>query len=136
MRKIYLDTNVILEHAMQRDNYLEVVEIFHLAELGAIECYTSAATFFTIAFFFCKEKNSKKIFRDYFSFIKVITTQEENLESAINSSFTDIEDGFQYYSALGYCAAFVTFNKKDFIKHQIKSLPCFTPAEFLKAIII
>ncbi|MCH5596953.1 PIN domain-containing protein [Niabella ginsengisoli] len=45
MRKLYLDTNVILEHAMQRDNYLAVADIFHLAEAGAIECYTSAATF-------------------------------------------------------------------------------------------
>lgn len=134
MNKIYLDTNVILEHAMQRKNYLQVVEIFHLAEVGSTECYASAATFFTIAFFLRKEPNSKKIFKDYFSFIKVVATQGENLQTAINSSFTDIEDGFQYYSAMDYCEVFVTFNKKDFVKHQRRKLPCYTPAEFLKAI--
>lgn len=134
MRKIYLDTNIILEHAMQRSNYLQVVEIFHLAESGAIECYTSASTFFTIAFFLRKEKGNKQIFKDYFSFIKVVSTYDEDLYAAVNSSFTDIEDGFQYYSALGKCDAFVTFNKKDFFRHQNKKLPCFTPAEFLKAI--
>ncbi|MEO6814030.1 MAG: PIN domain-containing protein [Ginsengibacter sp.] len=134
MRKIYLDTNVILEHAMQRDNYLKVVEIFHLAELGVIECYTSAATFFTIAFFLRKEKNIKKIFKDYFSFIKVVATQNENLQTAIDSSFTDIEDGFQYYSAMDKCDSFVTFNKKDFVEHENKKLRCYTPSEFLKAI--
>lgn len=134
MRKIYLDTNIILEHAMQRDNYLQVVEIFHLSELEVIECYTSAATFFTIAFFLRKEKNIKKIFKDYFSFIKVVATQDENLQTAIDSSFTDIEDGFQYYSAMDKCDAFVTFNKKDFIKHENKKLRCYTPSEFLKAI--
>ena len=100
MRKIYLDTNVILEHAMQRSNYLQVVDIFHLAELDAIECYTSAATFFTIAFFLRKGKNSKPIFKTYFS--------------------------------LGKCDAFVTFNKKDFIKHQNKQLYCLTRGEFLR----
>ena len=134
MRKIYLDINIILEHAMQRDNYLQVVEIFHLSELEVIECYTSAATFFTIAFFLRKEKNIKKIFKDYFSFIKVVATQDENLQTAIDSSFTDIEDGFQYYSAMDKCDAFVTFNKKDFIKHENKILRCYTPSEFLKAI--
>ncbi len=132
MRKIYLDTNVILEHAMQRSNYLQVVEIFHLAELDAIECYTSAATFFTIAFFLRKEKNSRQIFKTYFSFIKAVATSDADLHTAVNSSFTDIEDGFQYYSALGKCDAFVTFNKKDFTKHQNKQLPCLTPGEFLK----
>jgi predicted nucleic acid-binding protein len=134
MNKIYLDTNVILEHAMQRNNYLQVVEIFHLAELGSIECYTSAATFFTLAFFLQKEPNSKRIFKDYFSFIKVVATQGQNLQTAINSSFTDIEDGFQYYSAMGHCEAFITFNKKDFVKHQSRELPCYTPGDFLKAI--
>jgi predicted nucleic acid-binding protein len=134
MRKIYLDTNVILEHAMQRNNYLQVREIFHLAELDAIECYTSAATFFTIAFFLRKEKNAKQVFKDYFSFIKVVSTNDSDLHAAVNSSFIDIEDGFQYYSALKKCDVFVTFNKKDFSRHLHKSLPCLTPLEFLKAI--
>ena len=119
---------------MQRDNYLSVVDLFHLAEAGAIECYTSAATFFTIAFFLRKDQNVKQIFKIYFSFIKVVETSEENLQNAINSSFTDIEDGFQYYSALGKCDVFVTFNKKDFIKHQNKRLSCITPLEFLQEI--
>ncbi|MEO9020913.1 MAG: PIN domain-containing protein [Ginsengibacter sp.] len=134
MRKVYLDTNVILEHAMRRNNYLQVVEIFHLSELEVIECYTSAATFFTIAFFLRREKNIKNIFKDYFSFIKVVATQDEDLHNAINSSFTDIEDGFQYYSALDKCDAFVTFNKKDFVEHENKKMRCYTPSEFLKAI--
>jgi predicted nucleic acid-binding protein len=135
MRKIYLDTNVILEHALQRSNYMQAMEIFHLAESGAIECYTSTATFFTIAFFLQKEKDSKQIFKTYFSFIKAITTLDEDLHAAVNSSFTDIEDAFQYYSALGKCDAFITFNKKDFIRHQSEKLPCLTPAEFLKGIV-
>ena len=134
MRKVYLDTNVILEHAMQRGNYLEVVELFHLAESGIIECYTSAATFFTLAFFLRKEKNNKQIFKIYFSFIKAVSTHDDDLHAAINSSFTDVEDAFQYYSALEKCDAFITFNKKDFLKHQNKKLPCYTPAEFLKLI--
>lgn len=135
MRKIYLDTNVILEHAMQRSNYLQVVDIFHLAETNVIECYTSSATFFTIAFFLRKEKNSRQIFKAYFSFIKAVTTSNADLNTAINSSFTDIEDAFQYYSALGKCDAFVTFNKKNFTRHQNNQLPCLTPAEFLKRVI-
>ncbi|MFT4062476.1 MAG: PIN domain-containing protein [Edaphocola sp.] len=132
MRKVYLDTNVILEHAMQRSNYRQVADVFHLAELGAIECCTSAATFFTIAFFLRREKNRKQIFKTYFSFIKVVGTNGGDLQMGINSSFTDIEDGFQYYSALGKCDVFLTFNKKDFAKHQFERLPCLTPAEFLK----
>lgn len=130
--KIYLDTNIILEHALQRKNYLQVSEVFHLAELELIQCYTSASTFFTIAFFLKKEQNSKNIFKSYFSFIKPITTSEESLLNAVNSSFIDIEDAFHYYSAINLCDYFLTFNKKDFIKHSNKRLPCLTPGEFLK----
>lgn len=132
MRKIYLDTNVILEHALQRSNFRDVASIFHLSELGIVECFTSASTFFTIAYFLRKQKDVKKVFNDYFSFIKVITTSQQNLLAAVNSSFVDIEDGFHYYSAVGQCDAFITFNKKHFEKHQNIKLKSFTPAEFLK----
>lgn len=30
--------------------------------------------------------------------------------------------------------SFVTFNKKDFVKHENNKLPCYTPSEFLKAL--
>ena len=133
MHKIYLDTNIILEHALQRKKYLEVAAIFHLTELGIIESYTSASTFFTIAFFLRKDQNAKRIFKDYFSFIKTITTSEQNLHTAVNSSFNDIEDAFHYYSAIDKCDAFITFNKKNFVQHENKSLRCYTPSEFLKA---
>jgi predicted nucleic acid-binding protein len=134
MRKIYLDTNIILEHALKRKNYVEVAEIFHLAESGVFECYTSASTFFTIAFFLRKNRNAKGIFKLYFSFINIITTSEENLQTAVNSSFNDIEDAFHYYSAVTQCDAFITFNKKDFVRHSNRNLPCYTPLEFLEAI--
>jgi hypothetical protein len=51
-------------------------------------------------FFLRKEQDAKRIFKDYFSCIKVITTSPENLHTAILSSFNDIEDAFHYYSAI------------------------------------
>lgn len=65
-----------------------------------------------------------------FSQISTITTVDENVvKLALKSSFKDLEDAMQYYSALQAGADYiVTRNIKDFVENAITVL---SPQSFL-----
>jgi hypothetical protein len=56
-----------------------------------------------------------------------------NFEQALSdNSFDDIEDAFQYYTALqAGCDFFITANITDFKKGEIRKLPVLKPDEYL-----
>ena len=56
-----------------------------------------------------------------------------NFEQALyDEAFDDIEDAFQYYTALqADCDFFVTVNIKDFKKGKIAKLPVLKPDDYL-----
>jgi len=62
--------------------------------------------------------------------ISVLSMDQKQVLSALDSKFTDFEDALQYFSALQNTniEAILTRNGKDF-KHA--ELPVFTPKEFL-----
>lgn len=118
-----------------RQNYRDAVEVFKLAEDGKIECFTSASCFYTLSYILRKHYNDKEtrnILRQYLSFISVLPTNEKQLFSGLASSFKDLEDAFQYYTALSRVNYFITFNKKDFAPHSAAQLEVCSPSEFLK----
>ena len=59
MTKIFLDTNVILDHALDRAFAEEAEKIFAKAEEGAIICYISTGSLYTLAYIL--EKATKDI---------------------------------------------------------------------------
>jgi len=131
--RVFVDTNVIFEHALKQRNWQQCMDIFKMAETGRIECYASAASFFTLAYFIRKEKAPKEILNGYLSFIHPLPTYRGVLDAALASDFTDIEDGFQYFTALHETDCFVTLNIKDFERFAVAGLPCMTPDEFLRS---
>jgi predicted nucleic acid-binding protein len=132
--KVFLDTNIIFEHALKRKQWKDCLELFKMAEDGKIGCLASSASFFTLAYFVQKENAPKDILLHYLSFIQTVPTEHSNLENALRSGFKDVEDGFQYFTALGNADYFITLNIKDFGKHAVSSLPCMTPKSFLAEI--
>lgn len=135
MHKVFVDTNVVFEHALMRLNYRDAVEVFKLAEDKKIECFGSAACFYTLCYILRKQysdKETRSIIRKYLSFISILPTDEKHLFSGLASSFRDLEDAFQYNTALGKADYFITFNKKDFSQYTLAQLDVCTPAEFLK----
>lgn len=135
MYKIFVDTNVVLEHALKRNQYIECTQIFELAETQRIECFASAQTFYTLSFYLRKvasRSQAHKILRGYLSFIDIVPTGKSQLILGLGSAFNDLEDSFQYYTALGHVDFAVTINIRDYRKHELPDLRCTTPAEFLK----
>jgi hypothetical protein len=136
MLKVFADTNIVFEHALMRSKYKDCVELFKMAEDKAIECFCSAACFYTFAYVLRKNQSNHDVrakLNQYLSFISILPTDKKALDTGIISSFIDIEDAFQYYTALGKVDYFITLNKKDYEKHEAPQLPVLSPAEFLKA---
>ena len=133
--KVFVDTNVILEHILRREKWAEANELFKLAEDGVIQCFLSSSSYYTLAYVLRKylsDKQKRIILGKYLSLTSVLTTDANHLTQGLISSFKDIEDAFQYYTALGKVDYFLTFNKKDFARYSLAQLEVYTPGEFLK----
>lgn len=137
MIKVFIDTNVILDHALNRAFANEAETIFSIAEQGKIICYVSAGSIYTLAYVLEKALKDINLVREKLSLYLTLLTPISNLpyyfEQAIkNKAFDDIEDAFQYYTALqADCISFITANVKDFKKGEMSKLPVLKPDDYL-----
>lgn len=137
MTKVFLDTNVILDHALDRTFATEAEKILSLSETGKISAHISTGSLYTLAYVLEKSKNKtenvRKQLLQYLTLVTPIYTLPIVFEQALSDKlFSDIEDSFQYYTALyAGCDVFVTGNLKDFKKGQKDDLPVFGPDAFL-----
>ena len=138
MTKVFLDTNIILDHALGRAFADEAEKIFLMSERGEINCYISSGAVYTLAYVLGKAIKDIALVRkkllQYLTFITPVSNLPYNFEQAIgDSAFDDIEDAFQYYTALQVgCDFFVTINIKDFKKGERSRLPVLKPGDYLK----
>jgi predicted nucleic acid-binding protein len=137
MTKVFVDTNVVLDHALDRDFADEAEKIFAMAEQGKIICFISTGALYTLAYVLAKATKDVELVRQklllYLTLMKPVSTLTFYFEQAINNkAFDDIEDAFQYYSALqAGCDCFVTANIRDFKKGKMKRLPVLKPDDYL-----
>jgi predicted nucleic acid-binding protein len=137
MTKVFLDTNVILDHALDRAFADEAGRIFAMSEEGIFSCYISTGSVYTLAYILKKATKDTDIVREkllqYLSFITPVSNLPYYIEQAIcDKAFDDIEDAFQYYAALQTaCDFFVTANIKDFKKVEQRKLQVLKPDTFL-----
>lgn len=132
MRKIFLDTNVVIDLLDKREAfYKAAVDIFTLAYKKKIFLYVSPMTYATASYLLRKRgpEQTKLLLRNFRQLSRVTTADEKVVDEALASSFVDYEDGLQYYSALSKnVEVIVTRNVKDFSSSK---LPVMTPDEFL-----
>ena len=137
MTKIFLDTNLILDHAFDRAYSDEAEKIFTMAENNKLSCYISSGSVYTLAYILEKATRDINIVREklllYLTFITPVSNLPFYIEQAIcDKAFDDIEDAFQYYAALqAGCHFFITANIKDFKKGEQKKLPVLKPDDYL-----
>lgn len=123
--KIILDTNIIIDFALERHPYLEASEqILLLAEQGRFEGYISAATFSDLYYIIRKEKGRDWIL-DFLNrlatFCKIATVNEAAIRMALTANFRDFEDAIQYGVAVtNGLDAIVTRNTQDFTGSAVR----------------
>jgi predicted nucleic acid-binding protein len=134
MKKILLDTDVILDFLLDRkpfsDHALQVLLKCENKELQAFVTPVIVAN----TYYLLRQKASHAYvieqLKQLLKIISVLSIDQKQVISALDSKFTDFEDALQYFSALHHTKveAILTRNGKDY-KHS--ELPVFTPHEFL-----
>lgn len=135
MKKIFLDTNILLDVLLERKGLVEAsASIFSKADLGEIRLFVSALSFANIFYILSKATNpanARNALRTIETIVEVLDLNGKVIKLSLNDDgFKDFEDGLQYYSAIENAAEIIiTRNLKDFKNAKI---PVMTPEAFLK----
>ena len=127
MRRIFLDTNIVIDFLGERKPfYNSTAKVMTLADQKKIEIYISPTTISTAYYILAKFESSKialEKIRKFKLISEISIMDDEVVEKAIISDFYDFEDALQYYSALASnCDLILTRNEKDFKTALIPTL--------------
>ena len=141
--KVFLDTNVILEFFIEREDVRTESQLFKRLKDAKAELYMSVGSFYTMLFLIDKYLRKELVLTGddriatlrslALKIVKAINVAEHDSESLIrgveNIQYKDIEDSCQHEAALAKgCDCIITYNVKDY-PHSL--LPVLSPNDFL-----
>lgn len=134
MTTIFLDTNIILDIALERPIFFQhSSKIFEKLAEGRILCFLSATSIKDIYFLISKEKSkeiAKEFILDLVEIMQILAVDRNIVIHAVNSDFSDFEDSIQNSVAdLNGIDWIITRNKKDFRQSRLQVL---SPEEALE----
>jgi predicted nucleic acid-binding protein len=135
MKKIFIDTNIVLDLLGKREPFYEdAAKLFSLADRGKVKLHVSALTIANSNYVLSKLKNAKEarvILLKFKILVVVLELNDKIIELSLNDeSFKDFEDGIQYYTAVEHQSnIIITRNLKDFKSSKI---PVMTASQYLK----
>jgi len=142
--KVFIDTNIFAEYIFDRKQSSTVQKLFQAIKEGEFEAVTSTASIYTITYIseqMLKRKGihrpelTEQVRRIIDSLLRLVhignMEHTDMMDAANDSSFSDIEDAFQYHCALrNQCNFLITINIKDFSKANSDLLKVITPNDF------
>ena len=132
--KIFLDTDVALDHLGDRQPFAEYAHrIFALAETSDLTVCISSLSFSNLYYILRKlngHADALVLLRKLKRLVRVAAVTETEVQSALASGFKDFEDAIQHFAAKaeGGISAIVTRNKADYSGSEI---PVRSTEEFL-----
>ena len=132
MRRVFLDTYILLDFALEREHADEAEKILALGLAGAIEVCASYLSYANMGFIL--RHHPKEEIYSLISMMRedvlVLPTDSEQLDAGLALHADDIEDALQFQCAKAAgCDVIVTNNGKDFA--EFCDLPYMTATEFL-----
>jgi predicted nucleic acid-binding protein len=117
--KVLLDTNIILDDALEREPFWDASEqVLSLIEQGQIEGYISASTVSDLYYIIRKARGrdwALTYLKQLVVFCQVATVNQAVITMALTANFRDFEDGIQYSTAvLNQLDAIISRNLQDF----------------------
>lgn len=135
-KKIFLDANILLDILLKRDGYEQSRQLFEKIIAGQVKGYTSVAVLHILAYWLQKSfgaTTTKKLLLSLAEEISFIDCSHTSAITAIQSSFSDIEDAIQYYTAMQHKIHFFVTRDKTLIRQSDKALPSLSPRAFLES---
>lgn len=135
MKKIFLDSDVLLDLTLKREDLLlPMLNVFKLIKERELQGMTSSVAFVNIHYFlnkYAKESKFALLFQ-LRSALTIIKVDEYIIDNALNSGLPDFEDAVQFYAAKSAVAeAIITRNVKDY---KQTAIPVYTPEQFLRTL--
>lgn len=134
MKKVFLDTNILLDFITEREGVEEASSILQLGEEGQVSLTTSFLTMTNVAYVARKGRNQAELYelmRGLSEMVEVLRMDEKQFQEALSIISTDFEDVLQFVCAKTFeCDVIVTRNKKDF---KFSSITVLSPEEFLSS---
>jgi len=135
MKKLFIDTNIIIDLLSRREPfYEEAAELFSLADKNIIELNTSSLSIANTNYVLLRQIKSikaKEILRKLRLIVNVLSLDDKIIGIALNDNlFNDFEDGLQYFTAIeNEQDIIITRNLKDF---KASNLPIMTARQYLE----
>ena len=135
-KTVFIDSDIILDVLCKRAPFYQyAAELFTLGDKGKIKLITTsvviANTFYILRKILGIEK-AKELLRKLRIIIGIIPVTEKIVDLALNSKFSDFEDGLQYFTAReNGIKMLITRNIKDY---KEKDLIIQTAEQYLKSI--
>lgn len=134
-KTLFVDSDVVLDLLCRREPfYDQAARLFTLADRKEISLYTSPVAFANVFYILRKSvgiEKAKELLRKLRLILGVASVQEKVIDLALNSSFTDFEDGIQYFTAKEN--AIYTFITRNVADYKERDLLIQRPDEFLNA---
>lgn len=133
MQNIFLDTDVILDVLAKRmPFYLHSAELLSEVEKNHVAAFTSSLVFANLYYILRKLKTKEyalQSLRKLRIIVQIVSINEQHIDKALNSEFTDFEDAIQHYSAQTALIDYlITRNVKDY---KAGLIAVCTPEEYL-----
>ena len=132
---IFVDSDIILDLLCKREpHYAFAAKVFTLADYKELSLKTTSVVYANVFYILRKIlgiEKAKEYLRMLRLIVGVLPVDEKIIDLALNSSFSDFEDGLQYYTAReNQISILLTRNIKDY---KGKELIVQTPEEYIKA---
>jgi len=133
-KEVFIDTDIVLDLLCKREPfYPYAAEVFTLGDKGTLTLVTTPLVFANVFYILRKLlgiEKAKELLRKLRIMMGIVEIDEKIVDLALNSSFSDFEDGIQYFTAQEHgIQHLLTRNLRDY---KGSELIVQTPEEYLK----
>jgi len=134
IQRVFIDTDVFLDVTLARQPFYAASKIIlAMAENNIILGNISSNCIANIYYVLRKaggDINARLFISKIIKYVNVISINHQNVIEALNSGFSDFEDGLQNFSATqNQCEYIITRNIQDFTNSKLKTI---LPEDFIK----
>lgn len=132
MKKLFIDSDIILDLVQEREYYRDALALFILVEENNVAGFVSPLIFANLFYILRKQQSATFAYSTLTrlkALLNIVAIDEKTIGRALTSGFRDFEDAIQYFAAIEAKLDFlITRNKADY---RLSGITVCTAGEFL-----
>lgn len=102
MNSLFIDSDVLIDLLAQRENYVEAAALMTIIGNKRAAAFTTPIVLANVDYIISKYSSkvrSRKAIRALRKWLSILPMDENTVDTALESEFSDFEDALQYYAA-------------------------------------